>query len=121
MSLKEPNEKKKKKKIKYVSSDTDTDEDDVEKLEELLARRFHRGKRKFKGKLPIICFNCNKVGHIVAKCIEKKNYRGGDKYKSRRDEDNKDYKDKGKKSCCITKEETKDEFDEHDIKWCMLQ
>ena len=43
---------KKKKKIKYVSSDNDIDEEDVEQLEALLARRFHRGKGKFKGKLP---------------------------------------------------------------------
>ena len=50
--MKEPDEKKKKKKkkIKYVSSDSDTDEEDVEKYEELLARRFHGGKCNFKGK-----------------------------------------------------------------------
>ena len=34
-------------------SDIDTHDEDVEKLEALLARRFHRGKDKFKGKLPI--------------------------------------------------------------------
>ena len=115
--MKEPNEKKKKKKIKYVSSDSDTDDEDVEQLEEqietLLVRRFHKGKGKFKGQLPIICFNCNEVGHIAARCLEKKNYRGGDKYKSRRDEDNKDYKDKGKKSYNIFEEERKDDSNEH--------
>ena len=97
---KEPNEKKKKK-VKYVCSNNDTDEEDVEQLEALLERRFHRNKRKQKVKLPIICFNWNEVGHIATRCPEKKNSRGGDKYKSRRDEDNKDYKDKGKKSCYI--------------------
>ena len=54
VSLKEPNEKKKKKKIKYVSNDNDIDKEDVDQLEALLERRFHRGKGKFKGKLPII-------------------------------------------------------------------
>ena len=49
--------KKKKIKIKYASSDSNTDEEDVEQLEELLARRFHGGKGKFKGKFPIICYN----------------------------------------------------------------
>ena len=83
----------KKKKTKYVSSDNDTD---VVQLKPLLERRFHRGKGKFKGKLPIICFNCNEVGHIASRCLEKKNYRGGNKYKSRGDEDNKDSKQKGK-------------------------
>ena len=64
--MKEPNEKKKKK-VKYGSSDNDIDEEDVEQLEALLARRFHRGKGKFKGKLPIMCFNCNEVGHIFSR------------------------------------------------------
>ena len=71
-----------------MSSNSNIDEEDVEQLEALLARRFHRGKDKFKGKLPIICFNCNEVGHIPARYPEKKNYRGGDKYKSRIDDDN---------------------------------
>ena len=45
---------------------------------------------------------------------KEENYIGGDKYKSRRDEDNKDYKDKVKKSYYIIEEERKDEFDDHD-------
>ena len=61
-----------------------------------------------------MCFNYNEVGHIAARCLEKKDYRGGDKYKSRRDEDKKDYKDKCKKSCYIVEKETKDDSDEHD-------
>ena len=60
--------KKKKRKIKYASSDNDTNEEDVEQLEALLARRFHKGKDKLNGKLPIICFNCNEIGHIVTIC-----------------------------------------------------
>ena len=51
-----------------MSGDSDTDEEDVEKMEALVARRFHRSKGKFKGKLPIICFNCNEVGHIAGRC-----------------------------------------------------
>ena len=61
-----------------------------------------------------MCFNYNEVGHIFDRCPQKKNYRGGDKYKSRRDEDNKAYKDKDKKSCYIAEEETKDGFDDHE-------
>ena len=60
--------KKKNGKGKHVSSDSNTDEDDVDQLEALLARRFHRGKGEFRGKLPIICFNCKEVGHIAARC-----------------------------------------------------
>ena len=59
---------KKKRKIKHVSSENDTDEEDVEQLEALLEIRFHRGKGKYKGKLPIICFNCNEVFHIATIC-----------------------------------------------------
>ena len=76
LSLKELDEKKKKNKTKYVSSDSDTY---VEQLEALLARRFYKGKGKFKDKLPIMCFNCNEVGHIAARCLEKKNNISGDK------------------------------------------
>ena len=72
--MKEPNEKKKKN-LKYVSSDSNIDKEDVDQLETLLARRFHRGK----GKLPITCFNCNELGHVTSRCPKKKNYRVGDK------------------------------------------
>ena len=92
MLLKDFDEKKKKKKIKikHVTSDSDTDEEDVEQLEALLARRFHRGKGKLKGKLPIICYNCNEVGHIAARCPKEKKYKENDKYKGKRNEDNKE-------------------------------
>ena len=69
LSLKEPNDKKKKK-VKYVSSDSDRDEEDVEKLEALLARIFYRGKGNFIGNFPIMCFNCNEVGHIATRTRE---------------------------------------------------
>ena len=97
---------KKKSKIKYASSDSNTDEEDIEQLEALLARRFHRGKGKFKGKLPIICFNCNEVGHIATRCTQKKDYREGNKHKNRSEDDGREYRDNGKKSCYIV--------DEHD-------
>ena len=96
--------------MKYASSDSNTNEEDIEKLEVLLARKFHRGKGKFKGKLPIIFFNYNEIGHIAARCPEKKNHKRSDKYKGRRNEDSKDYKDKGKK-CYIAEG---DDYDEHD-------
>jgi hypothetical protein len=54
----------KKKKIKYMESDSESD-DDLDELEALLAKRLPRGKGKYKGKLPIICFTCKKVGHIT--------------------------------------------------------
>ena len=96
---------------KYVDSDSEIDDEDIEELEALLAKKFHRGKGKYKGKMPIICFNCHEVGHISARCPKKKNKdeKYGDKYKSRRDDDNKSYKDKGKKSCYIAEKDSDDE------------
>ena len=94
-----------------MSSDNDIDEEAVEQLEVQLTRRFRRGKGNFKGKLPIICFNCNEVGHIVARCTQKKTYKEGRKYKNRKEDDGKGYRDKGKKSCYIADEQ---DFDEHD-------
>ena len=83
----------------------------LKKLQALLARRFHKGKGKFKGKLPIIWFNCNEIGHIAARCPKKNNYKGSDKYKGRRNEHKKDFKDKGKK-CYIVQEDDSDEHDD---------
>ena len=107
---------KKKKKVKHVSIDSDTDDEELEELKALHARKFHRGKGKYKGKLPIIFFNCNEVGHIISRCLEKRNNRNEYKYRSRRDERNKDYKDKGKKSCYIFEEDSSEELDDHDDK-----
>ena len=70
----------------------------------MLARKFHRGRDKFRGKLPIICFNFNELGHIVARWIQKKNYNDGSKFKNKREYGNKDYKDKGKR-CYIVEED----------------
>ena len=102
--------KKKNGKGKHVSSDSSIDEDDVDQLEALLARRFHRGKGKFRGKLLIICFNCNEVGHIAARCTQKKNYKDGSKFKNKKEDGNKDYKEKGKR--CYIVEEDSDENDD---------
>ena len=96
--------------MKYVSSDSNIDEEDIEQLEASLARIFHRGKGKVKAKLPIICFNCNEVGHIAARCTQKKNYKDGSKFRNRREDGSKDYKDKGKR--CYIVEEDSDENDD---------
>ena len=54
--------KKKSGKGKYLSSDSSTDEDDVDQLEALLARRFHRGKKKSK-------VSCQSFVSIVMKLV----------------------------------------------------
>jgi len=119
LSLEKPDEKKKKKKTKYVSSDSNTYEEDVDQLEALKERIFHRGKGKFKGKLHTTCFNYNEVGHIAARCLEKKNYKGGEEYKSIRDVESKITKTKA--SATLLKKKLKIDLTIMLMKWCMLQ
>ena len=70
------NSKDRKKRMKrYVDSDSETNDEDIDELEALLARRFHRGKGKYKGKMSIIFFNCHEVGHIATRCPKKKKIR----------------------------------------------
>ena len=36
--------------------------------EALFISKFERGTRKYKGKLPLKCFNCGRIGHFSNKC-----------------------------------------------------
>ena len=123
MPLKEPDEKKKKKKKKkkYVSSDSDIYEEDVDQLEALLARIFHRGKGKFKGKLPIMCFNCNEVGHINARCPEKKIIEVVTSTKVEEMKTTKIAKTKARSLATLLKRKQKMDLTIIMMKWCMLQ
>ena len=46
---------------------------DLEVIEALLARKYSRGRGKYKGKVPLIYFSCEEVGHIAARCPNKQN------------------------------------------------
>ena len=76
--------------------------------------------------MPIILFNFHEVGHIDVRCPEKKNIdeKYGDKYKRRRDDDSKSYKDKGKKSCYIDEQDSDSEssnFDEVEVVYVAIK
>ena len=61
--------------------------------------------------MSINCFNCNEVGHIAARCTQKKNYKDGRKFRNKKEDDNKEYKGKGK-SCYIVEEDSDENDDE---------
>jgi hypothetical protein len=70
-------------------------------------KRLNKGPNdKYKGKFPLICFNCDGIGHFAKKCPHKKNKRNDEDYSNRK----KTYKGKRttkkdfKKSLC-TKED----------------
>ena len=43
-------------------------DDSYDKEVENFMRRLKRVANKYKGKLPLICFNCVKIGHFSSKC-----------------------------------------------------
>ncbi|GLJ31034.1 hypothetical protein SUGI_0620880 [Cryptomeria japonica] len=68
------------------------EEQEKDEIEALLAKILPRGKGKYKGKLPLKCFSCNKIGYIPSRCPDnnrdkKDNFRG--------------YRDKSKKECYL--------------------
>lgn len=66
-------------KRKQVDSEEENESDeDLEVLEDILAKREAKGKGKFRGKIPLICFSCEEVGHIAPRCPKKE-----DKYEER--------------------------------------
>jgi hypothetical protein len=67
--------KKIKKKDKHKPKSYCSCNDDLEEDEEItkFIRRLKKGTKKYKGKLPLICFNCDVVGHLDNKCPYKKN------------------------------------------------
>ena len=66
LSLKKKVENSKSK--KFDSEDEDGFDDDLKVIKAFLARRFPKGKGKYKGKISLIFFSCEEVGHIVARC-----------------------------------------------------
>ena len=63
--------KEKGNKVKEIQSDSEKESEessgsDLEIVEALLAKKYSRRRGKYKGKVPLICFSCEKIGHIVA-------------------------------------------------------
>jgi hypothetical protein len=63
--------KKKKKEQEEYSSNNDVSEDDEEVAN--FVKRLNKGtKGRYRGNLPLICFNCDGIGHFANKCPHKK-------------------------------------------------
>jgi hypothetical protein len=55
-------------------------------------KRLNKGTNdKYKGKVPLICFNCDGIGHFSKKCPHKKNKENDEDYSNRKQT----YKEKG--------------------------
>jgi hypothetical protein len=63
--------KQKKKEQEEYSSSNDISEDDEEVAN--FVKRLNKGTNsRYRGKLPLICFNCDGIGHFANKCPHKK-------------------------------------------------
>jgi hypothetical protein len=63
--------KKKKKEQEEYSSSSDISKDDEEVVN--FVKRLNKGTNgRYRGKLPLICFNCDGIGHFANKCPHKK-------------------------------------------------
>jgi hypothetical protein len=83
-SFKASKRSKKKGKQKEHSSNSDFSEDDEEEVANFV-RRLNKGTNdRYKGKIPLICFNCDGIGHFANKCPHKKNKRNDEDYSNRK-------------------------------------
>jgi hypothetical protein len=102
-----------KKKAKSYSNNSDISEDDEEVAN--FVRRLKKGNdEKYRGKLPLICFNCDGIGYFANKCPHKKK-----KINEEDDSNNKQiYKEKRtknkffRKSFCTKEDNTSSDEDE---------
>ena len=60
------NESSKREATFKASSKNQTENLDDE--EALFIKKIEKGTDKYKGKLPLKCFNCGRIGHFVSKC-----------------------------------------------------
>jgi len=70
-------------KEKEHSSNSDISEDD-EKMNNFVKRLNNGTNSRYKGKFPLICFNCDGIDHFANKCTHKKKKRNDEDYSNRK-------------------------------------
>jgi hypothetical protein len=88
----------------YFKVDKNTDSD-IDEIEANFVRRLKKGSGIYKGKLPLKCFNCGKIGHFKSKCppkIKDKTYDNEEKHKHKKLYKENNFK---KKSLCVNNDD----------------
>ena len=121
ISLKEKGKKKKESQSDSEDESDQISDSDLEVIEALLARKYSRGKGKYRGKVPLICFSCEEIGHIAARCPNKKNKDEKKDQKWNRKKDFKSFKNKGKKTCFMAKDSEDSNNSENEIVYISIK
>jgi hypothetical protein len=82
--------KKAKKKVETKTSNHEDSEEDMEEAN--FVKNPKRGTGKYKGKLPLKCFHCGRIGNFASKCPLNKHYDGEEESNIKTKENKKMYK-----------------------------
>jgi len=98
--------------FKAIKKTKDKDNDLDEEIANFV-RRFQKGSGRYKGKSPLKCFNCGRIGHIVENCYYKKRSLNNKKSFYSKDDDissdESDEEDNGGEVLFITQENQDDD------------
>ena len=121
LSLKEKGKKKKESQSESEDESDQNSDSDLEVIEALLARKYSRGKGKYRGKVPLIYFSCEEIGHIAARCPIKQNKDEKKDNKWNGKKDFKSFKNKGKKTCFMAKDSEDSDNGEDEIVYIIVK
>ena len=82
--------KKGKKKVESESRNHEDSEEDFEEAN--FVKNIKRGIGKYKGKLPLKCFHCGRIGHFASKCHFNKHFNGEEESNGKAKEYKKKYR-----------------------------